>query len=301
MNDEQFEAAIEEQQPKYQEYLAFVYFLSSVFFLGALIPFHRMIWAGILLGAFLALPFLYGVHKLIARYGTGKSLLLLAGLLSCGLCAVTLYCLSDFLAFCALQELPVWFFPAAFLLCCVYGAVRDIYVLERFSKLCGPVVLALLFLAVCSGISKVRLSLSYGFFAWRDFLAPSFSAFLAGTVFFAVLFFAEGLVLLTIMNAKRKTPAVFKDTVRGFLLSAFFLAAAYLVTVLALGPDVFEMLTYPIYYPPGLTGTAEYLERIEVILLAVFILSEFVKTAVCLLTIKESLLAISRRTSMQTQ
>lgn len=289
MNDDIYE----EQQPRYLEYLAFLYFLSSIFFLGALIPFHRMIWASLLLGAFLALPFLWGCHKLITRYGVGRLLLLLTSILAAGLCAATLYCLSDFLAFCVLQELPIWLFPAAFLLCCIYAALKDIHVLERFSKLCGPVALLLLFLSICSGISKVRLSMSYGYFAWRDFLPPSISSFLAGIVFFAVLFFVEGLVLITILNIKRKTPAVFKDTAKGFILSAFFLSAAYLVTVLALGPDVFELLTFPIYYPPGLTGTAEYLERIEVILLAVFILSEFVKTSVCLMMIKESLLRSS--------
>lgn len=286
----------EEQQPRYLEYLAFLYFLSSIFFLGALIPFHRMMWATLLCGGLLALPFLYGVHKLIHRYGIGKPLLALTAVIAALFAALTLYCLSEFLFSCVLQELPVWLFPAAFLLCCIYAAVKDIHVLERFSKLCGPVVLLLLFLAVCSGIAKVRLSFTYGFFSWRDYTATSAGAFFSGVLFFAVLFFSEGIVLLTILNQKRKTPAIFKDAAIGFLLSIVFLSAAYLVTVLALGPDVFELLTYPVYYPPGLTGNAEYLERIEVILLAVFILSEFVKTAVCLMMIKESLLVILGKT-----
>lgn len=291
----------EEEQPRYLEYLSFLYFLSSIFFLGALIPFHRTMWINLFLGAVITIPLLYGVQRLIRRFGVGKLLPILAAVIATVLCAISIYCLSQFLFSCVLQSLPIWMFPAAFLLCCAYVASKDIHVLERFSKLCGPVILVLLFLAICSGISKVRLSFSYGFFAWRDFISLSPKAFIPGTLFFAALFFLEGFVLITILNIKRKTPAVFKDMAKGFILSTVFLAAAYLTTVLALGPDVFELLTYPVYYPPGLTGTAEYLERIEVILLAVFIFSEFVKTGVCLMMIKESIYLIGRRSNTQTQ
>ena len=289
----------DEQQPRYLEYLSFLYFLSSVFFLGALVPFHRTMWLSLLLGAALALPLLLALHRLISRFGQGKAMLSAAAAAAACLFAVTLYCFSQFLDACVLQELPMWLFPGAFLLCCAYTAAKDIHVLERFSKLCGPVILILLFLALCSGGAKASLTMEYGFFSWRDFMPPRAQALTGGGMFFALLFLVQYLVLAVLVNAKRKTPAPFKDAAKGFWLSAVFLSASCLVAALALGPDVFELLAYPVYYPPGLTGTAEYLERIEVILLAVFVFSEFVKTSLCLMAIKEALLVIFSKKNFQ--
>ena len=276
-------------------YLSFLFFLSSIFFLGALIPFHRMMWASLLLGGFLSFLALWVFHRLILRFGVSKFLLCIEAFFSAFLGALTLYCLSEFFSFCVLQELPMWFFPSAFLICCGYAAVKDVYVLERFSKLCGPAVIFLLVLALGSGISKIRISFNNGFFSWQDFIYPSDTTFFVSVFFFAVLFFIEGSILITLLNTRLKNLTPFKSTMKGFFLSILFLSCTYLITVLVLGPYVFELLTYPIYYPPGLTGDAEYLERIEIVFLAVFLISEFVKISLCLLMIKETFLSFLRK------
>ena len=300
-----------EKSPGYVEYLTFLFILSTVFFLGTLIPFQRTVWAQILCGALPALILLLLFLYMTRQRRVGRFWAFCAAVIAVCLSALSLYCMAQFLYFCVLQELPVWLFPAAFLVCAFYGALWDVHLLQRFCKLCGPPVIFLLVLSLLSGASKIRFSLQYGIFLWRDYLRVQTSSFLYGTLLFGVLFLLEGILLLTLLRTetafekqtvspeagsggKKKHHTLCRGFVKGYLLAVVSLAAIYFVTVLALGPAVFEFLTYPVYYPPGLSGSAEYLERTEIILLAVLLFPEFVKMTLCILMIKKSLLRFFR-------
>lgn len=278
----------EEQQPRYMEYLAFLYYLGTFFFIGRCFPMHRMVWFSFFISAILAAIILYAFYRYIKNHEIGKWLLLSAMLISIFIGSFSLYCFTDFFHTCVLNDTPVWLFPSAFLLVCAVMAKKDIHVLELFSRLLGPVILFLLILADCSSISKIELPYTHGFLTFDGFINPSINAFWGSTILFFIIYFAEGFVLLTLLLLRKKSPSVYRDTTKGLFVSVILLAITYLVTVLALGPEVFELLTYPVYYPPGLTQTAEYLERIEVILLAVFLFSEFLKFSLLLMMCREA-------------
>lgn len=279
----------EEQQPRYMEYLAFLYYLGTFFFIGRCFPMHRMVWFSFFISAILAGLLLYVYYLYLTKHKIGRWVLLCTLLISIFIGCFSIYCFSDFFHTCVLNDTPIWLFPLAFLLVCVGMARKDIYVLELFSRILGPVVLFFLLLANCSSISKIESPYTHGFLTFDGFIHPSGNSFWVSTLLFFVIYFAEGFVLLTLLSLRKKSPSVFKDTAKGLFLSVILLATTYLVTVLALGPEVFELLTYPIYYPPGLTQTAEYLERIEVILLAVFVFSEFLKFSLLLMMCREAI------------
>jgi len=278
----------EKKQTRYMGYLAFLYYLGTFFFIGRLIPLHRMVWFSFLLAAIAASILLYAFYQYLNICKIGNWTLIISALISVVAGISTFYCFADFFHTCVLNDSPTWLFPSAFILVCLWMAKKEIHVLELFSRLLGPFVLFFLLLANFSSISKIELPYTYDFLMFDGLLHPASNNFWTSTLLFFVIYFTEGFVLITLLSLHKKSPFVYKDTTKGLFISVALLAITYLVTVLALGPEVFEQLTYPVYYPPGLTQTAEYLERIEVILLAVFLFSAFIKFSLLLMMCKEA-------------
>ncbi len=279
----------EEQQPRYIGYLAFLYYLGTFFFIGRCIPLHRMAWLSFFIAAIAASILLYLFHQYIKRYSIGKWVLLISVLFCVFIIISTFHCFIDFFHTCVLTNSPKWLFPAFFFLLCIWMAKKDIWVIELFSRLLGPVTLFFLILANGSSISKIELPYTHDSLRFDGFMQLSNNSFWNSTLLFFIIYFAEGFVLLTLLSMRKKNPSVYKDITKGLFASVILVSVTYFVTVLALGPEVFELLTYPVYYPPGLTQTAEYLERIEVILLAVFLFSEFLKFSLLLMMCKEAI------------
>lgn len=285
-------------QPRYVKDLAFLYFLSPLFFIGTILPLSSGIFAAIPLAGLMSLPFLYLYDRYLMRRSLPLILRLMFMALAVFLGMNGLYGFSRFVKTCVMPDTPILLLPLALLLFAVWIAWDDIHVLERFSRITAPIVLILLALSILSAATKIEPA-----FAER----PRLSLHQGNGGFFSMLwlifflYLAEGLILLTLLRqqfkvrdcpSKEKPPAIFAEMTKGLLLGGLVLSLAYWVTILALGSDVFEILTYPIYYPPGLTKSAEYLERTEILLLAVFLFTEFLRTGVFLMLLKEGLLAI---------
>lgn len=284
-----------QKHPRYVEALGFLYFLSPLFFIGSVLPLSRGIWIAIPLASLMALPFFYLYDQFLIAHRLHLSIRLIFMILAVFLGISGLFYFSRFVKICVMPETPGFLLPAAILLFAVWSSLKDIHVLERFSRIAAPIVFFLLCVSIISAATKID------FHFLENPLGDSLGSALGGTFFpmlwlIFALYLGEGLILLTLVRQQfkvrdsqeyEKPPAIFYSMAKGLLLSALLLSATYLITILALGPDVFEILTYPVYYPPGLTRSAEYLERIEILLLAVFLFSEFLRTGVFLLLLKE--------------
>lgn len=285
-------------QPRYVKDLAFLYFLSPLFFIGTVLPLSDGMFAAIPLSGLMALPFLYLYDRYLTCHSLPLILRLVFMVLAVFLGISGLYGFSRFVKTCVMPDTPIFLLPAALLIFAVWISWDDIHVLERFSRIAAPIVLILFALSILSAATKIE-----PVFAER----PRLSFFPGNEGFFSILwmifflYLAEGLILLTLLRQQfkvrdcpnqKKPPAIFAEMTKGMLFGGLLLSLAYWVTILVLGSDVFEILTYPIYYPPGLTKSAEYLERTEILLLAVFLFTEFLRTGVFLMLLKEGLLAI---------
>lgn len=278
-------------------FLAFQFYISSMFFFGRIMPFHRAIWLVLPAASLAAALLLFFYHRYQNRHQLNRVILTLSGLMSAGIFILSLYCFTQFIHICVLPQVSPWIFAACFGVLCVSGCLVQFGTLERFASLSGPVVIALLFLADLSGLLKIRFSGSFGFATFDNyFIVPSHQLW-ATFLFLFMIYLSEGVILINSIALNKKAPWPYRNTVKGQLFSTLAVSITYLITIAALGPFVFEQLTYPIYYPAGLSWTAEYLDRIEVILITVFCLTEYCKLSLLSNHIKTVALFISRKNS----
>lgn len=275
---------IDEHKLPYIKYLAFFVFSAPFFFWSAFFPVSVSVWLGLSAGALLALPFLWLYFRALRPFSVAPFPLLLAAALLALVLALAFFRAQNlFLERCLFPQLPLWALSLVLALFTIWMAVRGLLPLLGFAGLAGIPVLLLFLLSIISSASKIDPHFVSGLlpFSLRGFLS---SAPVAGA-----LFLLQGLVLLTALTQTEKPKAVFRETVLGLIISVILLSAAHWVAALALGPHVFESLPFQLYYPPGLTGTAEYLERTELLLLMVFFFSAVSNLSFLLLTVKNGL------------
>ncbi|MDO4553016.1 MAG: hypothetical protein Q4C22_05715 [Bacillota bacterium] len=251
------------------KYLAALSPAAPFFLWGAFFPVSASAWLALPAACALALPLLWLCSLLLERFPALKDAALWPlSFLSLFAALASLRASSVFMGLCVLPQLPPWLPSLCLGLFSFWIALRGPRPLLGFCALSCLPVLALLLLSILSAASKIDPHFTY---RYAPFTPQGFLSCLGPAL---LLFFFHGLLLIVLFpetEASVKNPrAAFFQTVRGFIPITVLLTAACWSTALALGPGVFESLSFPLYYPPGLTRTAEYLERIELLLLAVY-------------------------------
>ncbi|MBE6031670.1 MAG: hypothetical protein E7224_00560 [Clostridiales bacterium] len=269
-----------------QEYLSLLYFCGPFLLLGTYAPPGSGMWAEVLIGGGLAMiPLgLYGL--LLKKLPWTLPLRIAAGCLAIPLAAFSLKAFAEFLHTCVLPELPPWSLPAVLLAMAVWAAIKGQRTTEGFARLIGPAVLVFFIIVILSAALKID----------PQYLSPQkpfvVEMFRSGILFAWLLYFLQGFVLMTVLASRKpseenpegkddfwKKSNAFREIALGMALSILLIGGSLLASVLAMGPEVFEALTFPFYYPPGLARDTEYLERIEILWLAILFFAEFARQA----------------------
>lgn len=261
----------------YAFFLSFSSFIGTFFFFGIFMPFYRTLWLSILIGG--ALVWLFLTIAVPKSHWISPRILAFLAIAYGGLS------LWAFFVFCQrylFADHGFWFFPPCFILLTTYGAHLGTETLERTSKFSSVSIMILLLLTTLSMIQKISTQKNFTLEVSFSLLQLDIQSFLSETAVVTLFLFIQALILTSFCDFNlTKTPSDMIHSIRQALVySILFSSILQLMGVLALGPNTYEYLTYPVYDMLSLPGAAEYLDRTEVLILVIFLFCESVKTIV---------------------
>ncbi len=205
----------------------------------------------------------------------GKLLTLILASYSLFLASLVLRNVVDFSVIAFLPGTPVWAIASTFTAAAVYGVYCGVEVVTRVAVLImftALLAVAVVPIGVSPDIEVIRLLPILG-----NGLAPLLQASWSMAGWFAEIWVFAAWVGL--IDKPRKS---FQGFLWGLLGSAWMLTTVVLSAVVTLSPELTMRLTFPIYYLVQEISVAEFLERVELILLTIWLASMFVKFSACL-------------------
>ncbi|WP_019849206.1 endospore germination permease [Desulfitobacterium sp. PCE1] len=183
--------------------------------------------------------------------------------------AMSLALFNLFITGVTMPETPILFFSSSLLLACAYAARQGIEVLGRLSELLLPIIL----IAITTII--LLLTKDMHFKLLQPVLEKGILPVMGGSLFlvsrtYEVIEFA---MLLPYLNQPAKTKTVYLTS---FFIIAFFLTMISMSIIAILGTGA-ATRTFPFLYTIRLVSVGNFIERIESIHLAVWILAAFLK------------------------
>ena len=272
------------------KYLSFLFYLPPFFFAGAFFPLTRYYWLAVPVGALFALPFLFLLEYLLNRPNLSCIPRAFAAAMAVLLGGASLYGFARFSRTCVLTETPAFLLPLVLFAFSLWLSLKSTWSSEKLTKMAGPVLAFLFVVSIVSTAFKIRGD----YLPLLEEIVPLSQTalkqeFLPAALLSFFLYLVQSFILFALFSGAKKTSPVLKDTMKGLFLGTGLLSVALLLTVLVLGPHVFEMLSFPLYFPPGFANQAEYLERIEILYLTLFLFSTFVQISLFLQSVKKAI------------
>lgn len=272
----------------YIKHLSLLFFLPPFFFIGAFFPMQRFIWLALLCATFFTLPFLYVMSHAFTPSAPSLVFRILASVFCLIIGIAVLYGFSDFVYSCVLPDTNPLIIPSFLSLLAYYLSLQGLIPVEKFSRMSGLFIIILFLISILSTITKIDLFFMP--FSFSDYFPTSNlnnrKSFWELTLIAWFILIIQCFILTVAFSETNKTSVIFKEMTKGLFTGGLLLAASYLAGVAVLGPNVLEALIYPLYYPPGLTGRAEYMERTEGVLLTIFTFSCFMHTSMLFISIR---------------
>ncbi|MEA4902968.1 endospore germination permease [Desulfitobacterium sp.] len=185
---------------------------------------------------------------------------------------LTLTNFSEFFTTAVMPETPSLFFVISLTLIAAYAVYHGIEVLGRLSELIAPIIMIAIIGVVLLLVNDMNLQELTPFL--EKGIYPSIFTGLSPVG--QTIEIIEVAIILPFLNDLRKTKKVF---IYAPLLLVFFLFILTFSELTVLGDDLAKTYTYPFYNIVRLIHVGDFLERIEVIHVTIWILGMFVKTA----------------------
>jgi spore germination protein KB len=137
--------------------------------------------------------------------------------------------------------------------------------------------------------------LSLPILLWREFslltLSPLFQTELAPLVHSSLVtagWFGEAVILLTLAPHLSRPQGAYRWTLVGFALATTALLTLVFQVILVLGPELPSRFIFPTYSLIQMISLADFIERIELLLILVWLSGMFIKAALCLYAASEA-------------
>lgn len=200
--------------------------------------------AGILLGILYVLFFLHGLSVFLNQW-------------------------SAFLTTAIMPETPVLFILAFLLPFCAYAVLKGIEVILRLAEFFAPLVFGGII------ISFLLLSKDMDFKVFTPFMEQSFSSILFGA--FVIAARTKAILLFAMLFPYLNSKNVKLVLISAYSLLAFFWIICTITVLATLGLDLTRILQFAYFTAVRLVYVGDFIERIESIHLAVWILSGFLR------------------------
>lgn len=183
---------------------------------------------------------------------------------------------SEFIQIISLQETPQYAIVAILGAFCIWYVKAGIEVMARWARFVSVIVLIVL-------MSIAALSLKEADFSnLQPFLYNGIQPVISSAYSIFSFPFGETIIFTMIFCKVKNKFNVYKVFLVGILLAAFILIIASIRNIIVLGMGTLDMLNFPSYAAVGLINIGNFLQRIEVVISVVFLLTGIVKIGVCL-------------------
>jgi spore germination protein KB len=250
-------------------------------------------WIAILIALLMSLPliFIYGrllrlfpnknlfdiVEKVFGKV-IGKIIILLYTFYFFHLGSLVIRNVTEFVQVVSFPETPQFFVALSLGILSIYMAKSGIEVLGRWTEFILPFLLFVLMVTILLSTSKFNFSnlqpVLYN--GWKPVISNAFSIF-----FFPL---GEIVIFTSLFDSLKSKNSAFKIYLLSLVIGSAIIFIVYIRNILVLGIPNLSQMYFPSYYSVSLINIGEFIQRIEVIISIVFILSGFAKTSVCLLT-----------------
>ena len=187
------------------------------------------------------------------------------------LAALVLRNIGDFFTTQILIETPLEVIFAIFILVVIMGAGLGIETIARACEIFFPWIFFLLFLLIVLLIPEMK------FANIKPFFDEGFKPIIRASIPFIGLPFLELIAFLMIHPSVNQSKSVSNAFLKGTLLGGIVLFVVILSTILVLGSDFTSRNTYPTYILAKIISIGQIVERIEVIVAIVWMLSIYFK------------------------
>ncbi|OGO77764.1 MAG: hypothetical protein A2Y23_03935 [Clostridiales bacterium GWB2_37_7] len=269
-----------------------LFIFGSTLVMGTGAEAERDMWLSIVAAILLAIPLLLVYSRILSLFpgkdlfeilelNFGKFFGKLTSLLfiwfSFHLGALVIRNFGEFISTVALPETPKIVPMIIFTLLCIWGAKAGIETLAKCSEyfLIFAISLILLFgLLVIPNMDIDNI---------MPIMGNGFRKAMAG-VFSAITFpFGETVVFMLIFSSLRDKKSSFRVFIPALLLGGLVVVYISLRNIMVLGPSTIKAVYFPSYSAISRVNIGNFLQRMEIAVTVVFILSGFIKVTVCLL------------------
>lgn len=185
--------------------------------------------------------------------------------------------LGDFILVYILPETPVIYIFLSFIFIIVMGTYLGIVTLARTGEIFFPFLLVLLIFLFLMLFEEKDIS------NLKPVLEGGISPVIKGTFAFISIPYLQLVVFLMIFpNVVKGTKSIKKPVLLGVISAGFFLIVSILHSLLIIGPILSEYKQYPIYFLTQKIHIGDIIQRIEVLLAIIWIITIFLKTSIFL-------------------
>ncbi|MBS3872493.1 MAG: endospore germination permease [Firmicutes bacterium] len=181
--------------------------------------------------------------------------------------------LGDFLISAILPETPLSANIALMLGLVCFGVYLGLESLARFNEGFAPLILLSWLIVIVAGLLRAD-------FGWlRPLLAVEPSQLMLSTLVSGSIII-DGLIVLLFFSFVKDQGSVLKYNTWAIIMATVIMAGAQVAVVTSLSPNLAQTVLYPILELARNTPLGAFLERIEALYLAVWIMGTFIKIAV---------------------
>lgn len=219
---------------------------------------------------------LFDLQQMLFGKVLGKITSFFLVLYSIHLCTLINRNMSEFIQVVSFPETPLFSIG-------IVGGVLYIWIVKGGIEVIGRFAAFMMPLAILSVIIVSLLLIpKLDFDNLRPIMYNGISPVLKGTAEVFGFPFAETFLFTMVFNSLEDKKKTFKIYVLGMSITGLFLAATAIRNVAALGETLNSTLYFPAYIAVSLVNIKDFIDRIEVLVGADFILLSFLKCSICL-------------------
>jgi len=249
-------------------------------------------WLAIILGIIISIPIMFIYARILSRFPGkdlydileevfgklfGRVFMVLYIWFPFHLGALVLRNIGEFISTIGLQEAPKIIPIIIFSLICCYAVKHGIEIIARCSS---SFIVIVFFLLILLNFLTVNIMDTQNLL---PILENGFKPLLHGA-FEAVSFpFAELVVFLMVFDSIKSPQNIFKVLIKALLLGGALVTFVAARNIMVLGAETAGTVYFPSYSAISRINVGNFLQRLEITVSIVFILSSFIKISICLL------------------
>ncbi|QUH19236.1 GerAB/ArcD/ProY family transporter [Alkaliphilus sp. B6464] len=271
--------------------IMFIFLIGTTLVAGTTNKAHQDTWISILIAVVMSLPMCFVYSRLLKLFPgkslfdiveeifgsiVGKAITLIFIWYFFHLGALIIRNITEFIQIISFAETPQFFVAIFIALLVVYMVKSGMEVLARWTEFVLPIIIFIIILTICLSAPKMNFN------HLKPVLYNGFKPAFQGAYALFVFPFAETVIFTVIFSSLEQQDKCFKVYSLSLIMFGIILLLVTLRNILVLGIANIDILYFPSYSAVSMIDIGNFLQRIEVVVSVILILSSIAKLSVCL-------------------